>query len=187
MPDEQNSPEKENACLVITEQRLLQFCQSPLAQLPKQGFEKNSTSVILICAFLLGAIESLGSTEEELQLALAEQLDIDDRGTSHLIDTTQRLCIKYPLIAQVLEQGRKAASVWQHDGEPAALTALNKILEQNQNLTLMDLDTLDVTPKEPVSVVRHAAPQHSRLRPLLLILLAISILAAANYLLLTVF
>lgn len=191
MDKQQNSTVKQDACLVVTEQKLYQFSQSPQAQFPKQGLKGSSTSATVVCAFLIGAAKTFASNDEELQLTLADQLGLDDRGTTHLIDTTRRLGKKYPFVKQILKQGQQTATAWQENDTLTVTTSLDQLVQKCQNLTLMDLKKIVVAEDLDPTISREATSQavegNSRLKRLLLILLALIILVTANYLIFTLF
>jgi hypothetical protein len=191
MSEQQNSVEEEKACLILTEQKLYQFSKSPAAQFSKQGLKGSSTGATLVCAFLMGAAEALESSDEALQLIIAELLGLEDRGITHLIDTTRRLSQKYPFVKFTLKQGRQAASSWQEEDAHIETTPLDRLLQKCQNLTLLELGKIEVEEEEPAPVstretVSQAVESNPRLKRLLFILLALIILTVANYLVLTV-
>ncbi len=190
MGKQQNTSNKQNTCLVLTEQKLYQFSQTPLTQFSKQGLEGSSSSATVICAFLIGAAETFASDDETLQLIIAERLELDDRGTIHLIDTTRRLSKKYPFVENILKQGQQTSSAWQDNDTHSTETTLDQLLQKCQNLTLMDLKQIDGS-EEKLSTARasvtQAVKQNPRLKRLLLILLALIILITANHSILTIF
>ena len=189
MDKQQNSSAKQDACLVVPEQKLYQFSQTPQAQFPKQGLKGSSTSATVVCAFLIGAAKTFASNDEELQLTLAEQLGLDDRGTMHLIDTTRRLGKKYPFIKHILKQGQQTATAWQGNETLTETTSLEQLVQTCHNLTLMDLKKIVVAEEAAPAITREAVSQavegNPRLKRLLFILLVLIILGSANYLILT--
>ncbi len=190
MSKQQNTSEKQGSCLVLTKQKLYQFSQTPLAQFSKQGLKGSSTSATVICAFLLGAAKTFASNDKTLQLIIAERLELDDRGTIHLIDTTRRLSKKYPFVKKILKQGQQGASAWQDNDDHNEETTLDQLLQKCQNLTLMNLKQIDASEAKPATTrtsVNQAVIKTPRLKRLLLILLALITLATANYSILAVF
>lgn len=189
MNKEQNTSANEDACLVISEQKLYQFSQTRLAQFPKQGLKGSSTGATVICAFLMGAADTFASDDEELQLTVTELLSLDDRACKHLIDTTRRLSNKYPFVKKIFQQGQQTSAAWQENADHTEETPLSQLLEQTKNLTLMDLKQQFVPEEEPATTratVHKAVEKNPRLRRLLFILLVLIILVAANYITLAV-
>ena len=192
MNKQPNTSKKQEACLVLTEQKLYLFSQTPLAQFSKQGLKGSSTGATVICAFLMGAAKTFASDNEALQLTISELLGLDDRGTMHLIDTTGRLGKKYPFIKEILRKGQQTAAAWLENDVHTDKTTLDQLLQKCQNLTLMDLKQMPATEEEPAPptariAVNQAVEGNPRLKRLLLILLALIILVTANYLILTLF
>jgi len=191
MDKPQNTTENQDACLELTEEKLFQFSQTQQAQFTKQALEGSATSATLICAFFMGAAETFASDDEVLQLSIAKLINMDERGTRHLIDTTHRLSNKYPFVNDVIKLGQQIAASWQaHDGHNNMIT-LTQLLEQNQNQSLMDLVKNGVIRTEPDPTTTRASvnqtvEKNPRLKRLLLILLALIILVSANYVTLTV-
>lgn len=186
MNAQQNTPKKQDTGLELTKQRLYQFSQTPQAQFSRQALEGSATSATLICAFFMGAAKAFASDNETLQLIIAKLIDMDDRGTQNLIDTTQRLGNKYPFVKDVIMFGQQTADTWQaRDSHMLA-----QLLKQNQNQSLMEMvkkGTIegDSAPAKVRASVNQAVETNPRLKRLLLILLVLIILVTANYLTLT--
>lgn len=191
MSKRQNTSIKQDACLVVNEQRLYQFSQTRSAQFSKQGLEGSSTAATVICAFLTGAAKAFASDNNELQLTIADQLGLDDRGAMHLIDTTRRLGQKYPFVKHIIKQGQLTATAWQESNGQTEDAPLGQLLQKCQNLTLLDLEKIVVAEEPAPAITREAVNQvvegYPRLKRLLLILLVLIILVAANYLILALF
>ncbi len=188
MSKHQNATEKQNPCLTVAEQKLFQFSQTQQAQFPKQLLEDSATSATLICAFFMGAAETLATDNATLLLILAKLIDMDKRGTKHLIDTTTRLAKKYPVVKDVIQLGQQAATTWQASNTHT----LTRLLEQNQDQSLTELLKKEVVKGAPASStaranVNQAVEKNPRLKRLLLTLLILIILVTANYLILFFF
>lgn len=190
MSKEQITSNSPDVCLVLTEQKLYQFSQTSLVHFSKKSLDGSSTSATVICAFLIGAANTFASDSDALQLTIAELLDLDDRGTEHLIKTTRRLVKKYSFVGEVLKQGQQSAAAWlESDGHTEA-TTLAELINQSKDLTLADLKKLTITSGQRApsarATVNRAVEANPRLKRLLFILLALIILVTANYLTLTI-
>jgi hypothetical protein len=188
MSKEQNLQHQTDTNPAIDDSKLYQFSQSSLAQLPRDGLEESSTSAILACAFLMGAARNLDNDPKVLLSIIAAYLNIDDRGSTHLIDTTQRLINKYPFIEEIFKQGSQTAQSWQRSDDHTDAAALTDLLQQNQNLTLMDLDIQGITAEPGLATAKRKTVQRARGGKLLriaLIILILIVIGAANYFILT--
>lgn len=190
MSKHQNPSEKQEECLALTEQKLFQFSQSRQAQFPKQALAGSATSATLICAFFMGAANTLANENAVLQATIAKLIDMDERGTKHLIETTTRLAEKHPFIKDVIKLGQQTATTWQENDSHT----LAQLLEQNQNQSLMEMlkngDIKDASAQSTTqasinqTVVRPPRLKRKRLRLTLLVLI---VLVTANYLILFLF
>ncbi len=138
----------------------------------------------------MGAAEKIEHDTNGLTQTIATHLGTDDRGASHLIDTTRRLIGKYPFIEEIFKSGTLSANLWQLSGSETKATTLTDLLQQNQNLTLMDLDTHDIKIKPHLPKANKKTRQESRHKIFLRIVLIIVFLIAlgvANYFILTAF
>jgi len=187
MNKQQITSEKQDASLELTEQKLYQFSQTQQAQFPKQALEDSATSATVICAFFMGAAKTFASDDEQLQNIIAELIDMDERGTRHLIDTTRRLGKKYPFVDELIKFGQQTAANWQDNDSQT----LAQLLQQNQNQSLMEMVKKGVIQGQPTPTtaranVNLAVEKNPRLKRLLLILLLLIILVTANFLTLQV-
>lgn len=188
MSKKQNAQHQTDTNLAIVDSKLYQFSQTRLAQLPKDGLEENSTSAILACAFLMGAAEKLGNETKVLMLTIATHLNVDDRGSTHLIDTTRILINKYPFIDEIYKHGTQTAQLWQQSDGHTEATTLADLLQQNQNLTLMDLDIQGINAEPGLVKAKRKTIQRAgggKFLRIALIILTLIALGAANYFILT--
>ena len=155
-----------------------------LAQISTDEIKANSTSAILVCAYLMGAAEALAETQDSLKQTLTSQLHQDDRGAQHLINTCQRLAGKYPFVDQIRTRGRQNASHWQLNDDNDEARMLAVLLQQYQNLSLLELNMQGVTPEdERVTPIITPLPSGNRVKRghIVLALLALIAVAALNY------
>ncbi|HHJ80556.1 MAG TPA: hypothetical protein ENJ65_02865 [Candidatus Tenderia electrophaga] len=188
MSKHQNPSEKQEKPLAPTEQTLFQFSQSRQAQFPKQALAGSATSATLICAFFMGAANALANDAAVLQATIAKLIDMDERGTKHLIDTTRRLAKKHSFIKDVIKLGQQTATTWQENDNHT----LAQLLEQNQNQSLTEMlkggAIKDASvPSTARASVNQAVEKNPRLKRLLLTLLLLIILVTANYLIFFLF
>lgn len=183
MNNQLNTSEIQGSSIELAEQKLYQFSQTHQAQFPKQALEGSDTSATIICAFFMGAAMTLASNDEVLQQVIVKLIDMDERGTKHLIDTTRRLGNKYPFVKELIRLGQQTATSWLESDTHT----LAQLLEQNQDQNLMELLKKGVIKGEaaPTSArasVNQAVETNPRLKRLLLTLLVLIILVSANYL-----
>ena len=115
------------------------------AELP--CIHESSTATILACTYMSGAAEvlakHLSAEPDEIQAGLVRvlehQLLMDASSCEHWQNTCQRLCIKYPLIKSVYEQGAVVMASWLEEPDKMS-SGLLSLLGQHKNLGLLELE-----------------------------------------------